>query len=236
MATFLELRNRVSDEVIDLPAAVTARVGEFVNDALKWAQNRYNFEVMEEEEDYVTVEGQRLMDPAALPADFKAFRLAPQEIPRLNRPRKIFWAPDRLEAERALGSDPDLDFGEPRVLLPAKMGLTGARNLEVYPFPDGNSDYDDGEYRVRIYYWKFLPELSADGDTNWLTVNGKEFIVARAASRAFRMNHNEEMETRFLATAQAEYLEVVRQDKLLKASRTETFKAYPGGRSIRIAS
>jgi hypothetical protein len=65
-----------------------------------------------------------------------------------------------------------------------------ARNIEVYPYPDFSSDWSDGNYRVNVPFWQYLPALSANGDSSWLTADGPqaEFLVAWATGMGFDMD------------------------------------------------
>ena len=67
---------------------------------------------------------------------------------------------------------------------PPDYNLT-TMNIEVYPFPDGNSDWSDGNYRVQIPYWGYVPPLLAAADSNWFTVNAIEFLVSCTTALCF---------------------------------------------------
>ena len=65
--------------------------------------------------------------------------------------------------------------------------------IEVYPYPDGASDWPDGNYRIQIPYWGYVPDLKANGDANWFTKDGPgaEYIIAAASMMCFEMDWDE---------------------------------------------
>ncbi len=93
-----------------------------------------------------------------------------------------------------IGAPRDLFLGEPINDTMPDIGnpdynLT-QMNLEVYPFPDGSSDWSDGNYRVNIPYWSYIPIPVGERDTNWFLVNGIEFLVAAATSACFEQEES----------------------------------------------
>lgn len=212
--TFATIQTRVLRRVIDTPAAVQAEVPQLVNEAMRSIQKRHNFKVMEKISSFVTVEGQRLLD--TLPTDFKEFRGEP-------------WMEDFLGAvwpmtvganvEGTLLGFDTLDTGRPWVLIDGEAPADdAARQWDVYPLPDGNSDYSDGEYRIKVPYWRYLPALATDGATNWFTENAEEYLVNKATAEAFALDWDENRMAVWEAKADIRYKEVVRQDKLYRVS------------------
>jgi hypothetical protein len=85
--------------------------------------------------------------------------------------------------------------------------------ISVFPIPDGNSDYDDGEYRVSIPYWKYLPQLSASSDTDWFTDTGDTTIIYMAVADAFFADHDEANAITWSARAKNELKDLIQLDK-----------------------
>ena len=65
--------------------------------------------------------------------------------------------------------------------------------IEVYPYPDGASDWPNGNYRIQIPYWMYVPNLTKATDTNWFTKDGPgaEYIIAAATMMSFEMDWDE---------------------------------------------
>lgn len=231
---FGELQDRVDAILIDAPAAVTTAIPSLINGAMRFLQRQHNYYIMRASQEYTTTEGTRVL--GAAPSNFKEIRGQAQETRQFGEPRALVWSPTKRDAERGFGVVSDLDIGYPLVLFRSDpTNEAGASNLEVYPLPDGNSDYDDGEYRIRLYYWKYLAALSAEADTNWFTVNAQDWIVYRAAADGFGMDWDEEREAKFMARAAAELAEVKRMDKLAQVAGIESMAPFANVRAVRIA-
>lgn len=233
MATFSELQTRVQTRIIDLPSAVQAEVPSLVNKALIALQKRHNFEVMKALQSYTTTVSTRSI--GSVPSDWKEERGVPYEVPENSRVRPLAWGPNRTEAEKGWGTNTDLDFGEPRVILRSEpSAVTGASTFEVFPYPDGNSDYGDGEYRIRVPYWKFLPALSGASDTNWFTVYAEEYIEAYATSLGFAIDWDEEREAVWLQKADMHRKELIRLDKLSQVAQLDGFHTHLDYYEVRV--
>lgn len=219
MATYLELQTRVQRLVIDLPAAVTTEVPTLINEVIKAIQDEHNFRVMEAlSADNLTTLSTRVL--MAVPSNFKELRDDPYVTPELGKYKHITVAADR---SAVLEEYTATDTGEPKVLLRSEPSdELGASNWEVWPLPDGNSDYDDGEYRVSIPYWRYLTELSADGDTNWFTVKAEEYIIEAAAARAFGLDWDAENMGAHLQLADMHKRRIIKADKMLRAAAVTT--------------
>lgn len=217
MGTFASIQARVETRVIDLPTAVQAEVPTLVNEAMRLIQQEHNFKAMEDELETITTVATRVL--TAIPARFKEFRGEPWYetddgfIVRmvLASSREAIWVEVDDEAE-----------GFPRFLLDGLSDDAGTRNVEVYPLPDGNSDYGDGEYRITIPYWRYVPELSADADTNWFTVNAEEWLVEKATAEAFLIDWDEERAAMWLQKAEASKKRVVKLDKVSRVAHVRT--------------
>ena len=191
MATFAEIKTRVETRVIDLPAAITAEVGTLVNAAMKTLEQKHNFKVMQTETaQLVTTAASHTL--AAVPTNWKEARLKPYIVENDGTTIKLTMATDRSAILSAFALSDTTDDGEPQAILEAEpTDDTGAASFEVYPFPDGLSDFSNGEYRIVIPYWRFVTALSADADTNWFTVHAEEYLVAMGASKGFLLDWDE---------------------------------------------
>jgi hypothetical protein len=124
----------------------------------------------------------------------------------IGEPRDLLLAealPSPFNLATLGGSDPaGTPLGNPIVTPLGGFGALGddtwssdltTLGIEVYPYPDGASDWPDGNYRIQIPYWAYTPPLVASGDTNWFTRDGPgvEYIVAAASMMCFEMDWDE---------------------------------------------
>jgi hypothetical protein len=217
MGTFASIKDRVETRIIDLPAAVLAEVGTLVNKAMVRLQQTHNFKVMEALIEATTTVATRTL--VAVPANFKEFRGEPYYVTddgstfpmTVVSSKEALWPATDEEAE-----------GYPRYILDGLPSEAGDRSLEVYPLPDGNSDWTGGEYRIKVPYWRFVTELSGDADTNWFTVNGEEYLVERATAEGFLMDWDEQRAGVWLEKSEVSRREVVKLDKTLRISAMRT--------------
>lgn len=215
MATFGELNTRVRTQVIDLPTAVTNNVPLYVRAGVNKLQTKHNFWVQDAQQDYITVLSTRLL--GVVPANLKEWRSAPWMVTFDGRTRPLTL---QLPSE---GIYPDINETDTNYPLVLTVGLStddnGSRVVNVYPLPDGGSDYTDGEYRIKLPYVKYLAALSADGDTNWFTVNAEEYIFHFATALAFEADWDYEHAAAELELAKVEFNDVVMRDKHLRMSQ-----------------
>lgn len=223
MATFIALQNEVLALVIDTPSAVQTYVPQYVNRAIRKLQNKHNYKVMEAEATRVTVAGVRTLDTAR-PTDWKEPRGNPYYIENFGSYRRMFWVSSKGNALARWGNDVTLDIGAPGALY--EDDLPGEFN--VFPYPDGLSDYPDGQYRITIPYWKYLSNLISDTDENWFTTNAEQYIVKRAVGDAFSANEDENRAQYWYGLAQEEYAEVLALDKSRRISETDTLVPHTG--------
>ena len=221
MVTFSQLQADVRANVIDLPTEVTNRVPRLINKAIRKLERKHNFKVMEALASGTTAASTRAL--MAVPADFKELRgnkawYVTEDQGNLQRIRII----KSKEALIPIAIS-ELAVGVPKVVLEGvpSSGLS-VRNFEVYPLSDGLSDYGDGQYRVRIPYYKYLADLSADGDTNWFTENAEDWIINQATSEGFAMDWDEQRMTFWAQRAATEYNDVVKADKMQYLAGIET--------------
>lgn len=223
MATFAELQTRVRRRVIDAPASVVAEVPTLVREAYAKAQKLRNFQVMKKETLLTTTVDVRV--GGAMPADFKEYRGSPYRTQFYGSPIWMTVLHSRIQATAMVGLDAS---GGPSFLLESDATDAGARNWEVWPLSDGASDYDDGEYRIVVPYWRYFPALSADADENWFTVYGEEWIVAKATAAAFELDWDMENATMWEQIAKAELRDFYQADTSLIMSTTPTLVPHSG--------
>lgn len=231
--TYLSMQQRVQRRVIDLPSAVLAEVPQLVNTALKQLQEGHNFKVMESEFSvYTTVDSHTMAVsvggaawtlPTSPSVNFKEWRGEPWFTRYQDGSTgPMTWAPSKeaLWSAFSEGGATNSDRGYPMVLLEGVSDDSNVRTISVYPLPDGASDFSDGEYRITVPYYRYLPELSADGSSNWLTLqpSGEEFIVNWAAGEAHGLNWDYEKEAVMKSKAEINRKMVVNADKRFRLS------------------
>ena len=228
MPTFQTLQDRVTRRVIDLPASVTAEVPDLINKALRTLQEMHNFRVMGTEQKLLTTTVATHPLSAAVPANFKEHRGRPYLVKNDGSTLDLLLAANRNAVLDVFPLNDANDKGEPKLVLdPEPTDDTGARTMEVWPFPDGLSDYSGGEYRVTIPYWRYVAALSGGTDENWFTSNAEWYLVFQATAEAFYLDWDEargqlwEVRAGDFAPdgrAVGEFRKVLRQDKLARIS------------------
>ena len=195
MATFLDIQTEVRGNIIDLPSFVTGNVPRYVNRAMRELQNKHNFVVMKAAASVSTVAGTRVL--MAVPSNFKEYRGTPYVINAQGDTRELAIGISRETVEHDIPgndggeADPDVIIGAPRVILQSEPTAdTGAANWEVWPLSDSLSLYANGQYRIRIPYWKYVVDLSGSADTNWFTVFAEEWLVRQATAMGFAADHD----------------------------------------------
>jgi hypothetical protein len=129
------------------------------------------------------------------------------------------------------------DTGVPRVVLEADYDHdTGIANLEIYPLPDVNSDFSDGEYRIVIPYHAYIPVPGSDSGTNWFTVNAEQYLINEATGYGFGSLEDEMREDRWLAKAEAERMRVIQADKYRMLSTMDTLVPHKGANEAYLRS
>lgn len=222
MANFTTLQTRVKRRVIDLPTAVTAEVPTLINEVIRDLADEHNFRVMEAEATFTTADGTRLLGTIA---DLKEIRSKPYI--RIGQggalgTRNIAFIPTKVEVVKLYSIDDTAAAGEPRHLLQIVKDKDTVADFEVYPFPNTASQWNDGNYRVVIPYWKYLADLSDDADTNWFTTNVVQYIVLEATSRAFYLNWDENRGALWSERAAVHGRRAVKVDKRSRLGRSTT--------------
>ncbi len=235
MATFQNIQDRVTRRVIDLPASVLTEIPTLINEAMRDLQTEHNFKVMEAlSATFTTTVNTNTL--GSVPSDFKEYRGKPYLTTDKGEVHKLgIMSGMRQEALRVVGVSTDTDTDRPAFILEGEPSdVAGARVWEVHPLADGLSDYSDGEYRIRVPYWKFLPALSAGTDTNWFTVNAERWLTFHATSMAFGINWDEARASYWEAQAAKEFGKVLKRDKLYRLSSVDTLNFNLDVRGARI--
>ncbi len=221
MANLSDIRTKVLRRVVDAGSAVEAEVDDLINLAMREIQNRHNFRFMEASESYTTTLATRSL--GNLPERFKSWRGTPWGT--MEDSGREWWVNTIERQEEVYSHFSDLDEGPPSLILQVvpEDGLDGATTLSVWPLSDGLSDYDDGEYRITVPFWRFLPDLEDDGDSNWLTDNAEEYLLFRATAEAFDIDWDDEKLTKYLTKSEAKAREVIKLDKHNRVASLDTW-------------
>lgn len=222
MATLSELQTEVQSLLIDADTVVQNLTTTWINRAVRKLQVKHNFKVMESSATFTTTYLNRVL--GSRPGDWKEPRGKPYYVEELGRVRPFGWTSSEATAQHRWGTSTDFDYGPPRLLF--ENDLPG--ELDIYPFPDGLSDYADGEYRIVVPYWKYLGRLIAPSDQNWFTVNGEQYIVYQAVAEGFYANEDEQRAQIWKTRADMEYKDVLLLDKKRRLSETESLVPYIG--------
>lgn len=229
MATYDKLQSRVENRVIDLPSAVSTEVPILINKVLRDLQEDHVFKVMETETGQMqtTANNHTL---ASVPSDLRSYRGKPYYIDNNGETYSLEITSSRQAIHDRFGVDTTIHTGSPEALLDPEPDDTGSRSWEVYPAPDGNSTYSNGEYRIVVPYYRYLPDLSGGADENWFTNNAEWYIIYQATAEAFFMNWDEQRGQIWQALATQELQRVRERDKLFRYSHSDTMVPKFGAR------
>lgn len=225
-----QIQDEVEFWVLDLPTGIQSRIPEFINAAIREAEDRHNFRCMENELLPITVDRQReltTIDRAAVDGSgWKENRGKPYLFHQTGATTEIDWASSESDMIRSFaiqlpdeGNTAAPDEGRPIYL------LENESNIEVFPLPDNESDWDNGLWRVVVPYWCFLADLTGDNDTNWFTTNAHYYCIWKATSLAFAANRDEERAEYYSRKAEAKFQIARRQDKMSRLSDRITLSA-----------
>jgi hypothetical protein len=208
-----ELGTEVEDLLLDLPSGTTTRTTTWINKAIRDACTRHNFKFMEAESSFTTVENTRQL--GSKDALWKEHRALPYLVNQDGSTDEFNWTGSESDMVRTYGaaapaeSNPaPIDAGDPHYLLERPTAI------DVYPFPDELSDWDDGNYRVRVPYWAYPAVLVQETDTHWLTENAPWYVIFGATSEGYARNQNDEKAAMYAGRAEGEYRRIVRLDKM----------------------
>lgn len=228
MANFTTLATRVQDRLIDSNAVITNETGEWINRAIKDLERKHNFPVMREEVAATTVASTRKL--VNQPSDWKETRDRPYlRIGQggLIDTSRIDWAPslDWLFIE-GFRLDDTSETGDPTYILEEQIS-DSAVEFWLWPFSDSSSQWNDGEYRIVIPYWKFLADLSGT-QTNWFTDNAEDYIVAKATAMGFSVNWDDARAAPWEARAAQERRDVITDARRALTPRNMTLIPHRG--------
>lgn len=202
---YITIQNHVKNYLLDLPDETEALIPDWINLALREFEEPHNYRYMEASQEYITTVADRNL--GVLPAGWKESRGFPY-IKRFDGGRReIDWGASNSDMVRQYSDDSDIDKGAPQFLLELPD------SLQVYPYPDGNSDYGDGEYVIEVPYWIFSEELTLPGDTNWVTDNYPWYLIYAATAKGMIFNREEERATGYIGLANDQVTRARRQDK-----------------------
>lgn len=190
----LTIQNAVLNRLVGVASAVSNEVVQLINDAVRDAEDDHNFEVMRATTTANTVTANHAL-VATLPADWKEPRGRAYYTTQAGVERFLTYLPDEEDLAKEFDPTNADDKGAPRSLRVRMKDNNGGRELLVYPFPDGLSDWTVapvGQYRATVPYWKYLPDLVAGTDTNWFTIFGHQYVIAQATARGFLLDWDEQ--------------------------------------------
>lgn len=163
MATFLQIKTEIQDTLARTDATVTGKIGGWVNRRQRLAANRHNFLFLRNQDSRATVvDTQEYTLPANFKDDIQFFiqkttEYVPLEIRSLVEMLRLY-SPDTK--------------GEPRYIT---FEFT-EKDFRVWP------PKPDAVYTINIVYYRWPPDLSDNGDTNWFTDNADVMLVAGAVA------------------------------------------------------
>jgi hypothetical protein len=187
-------------------------------------QDLHNFKVMEAETGQTeTASGSHTL--LAVPDNFKEFRGKPYEVLSDGTTRDLLVGSSREAILDVYPLADANDIGEPGAILDAEpTDADGARDFEVYPFPDTASDWSNGNYRIVIPYWRYLAVLSGNTDTNWFTNNAEEYIIFKATAEAFYLDWDEQRASVWETKAAGQFQRILTIDKRARLGGLRTLR------------
>lgn len=220
--TFQDLQTQVEARVIDLPPTVQAAVPQLINEAIRSAQRKHNFRVMEASQQMVTTVGSLLPSPNTLPNDFKEYMdKGPYLLRYLVKARRYVTT---TGPDAALAALADINVPvEPRYLINSVDVNTEITSFSLAPYPDALSDWPDGNYRIIVPYYFYTPKLVNATDTNWFVTHMDDFIVRQATGHAFGLDWDYNSMAVWLQQAETFRAESVKADKMSRLASVDTF-------------
>lgn len=222
MATLSELRARVRRYLIDVPDDTNTEIDAWINEALRSIQHQHSFRFMSAEQSFTTTEDTRKLGD--IPDRWKQARHIPWLHDGLGGTIMLDWAVTQHQMRVLYSQDDADDKGQPQFIRETET------ELEVYPFPDDNSLWDDGNYRVIVPYWEYLPELSNDGDSNVITTDpmGERYVLYQAVAEGMLFNREEERARIYFERAGQSAQRLINRDKKSHFTRDVTLAPRPG--------
>lgn len=203
------MRGYVQDYMVDVPSTVTdALINAWINEGLRKAETRHNFRYMEATHSATSVAATRKLDDK--PSDWKETRAWPWVLRDDGSEFQILWAASASDMLTQFDDSDTDDDGAPAFILETES------ELHLYPYSDGKSDYGDGEYRVKMPYWKRSADLSADSDAedvNPLIGMAPWYPVWYAAHEGLLLTRDEQRAGIYLSKAETDFKLAVTKDK-----------------------
>lgn len=237
MPTFTSIKDRIERRLIDVNAAITIEVGDLVNNALRMIQDLHNFKIMEASVESTTVQAQRKL--GIKPTDWKESRFDPYIREWDGGTTPIEWGPSIHEMVKIFALDDASVTGQGKPQFVLWNQANGTEELQVYPYPNDKSNFaGGGDWRVVVLYWKYLPVLSGDSDTNWFTDNASEFLIFQSVAEGFYINWDEERARMWEGRAALQFKKAKKVDKSVRVNyqsntltpRFATRGSFRGGR------
>lgn len=225
---FAQIVSNVENYLLDLPDETQAAIPDWINEAVRDAERRFNWKHMEAQTEAVTVAGERFL--LTEPLRYKESRGDPYILHEDGDREPIQWAPslqDMLLQTPQSSTDATLGAGKPSFLLAVYDEYDLDFELEVYPLSDGESQYSDGEYRLYVPYWRYTAE-GPDLATNWFSQNLPYYVIFKAAAMGFEFNRDEQRAQYFETRAEKQFKKGSGQQKRARLQGTPTMSISLG--------
>lgn len=233
MATYSDLQTRIKRNLIDTPTSVQLEVPLLINEALKTLQGKHNFQVQKATHNVTTAQSGIVL--GAVPEDWKEFRGRPYFLSEQGARQTLLTVAANTQDMFAYRGN-NLDKGSPRYITIDFPDTGGQSVFIIMPTSNQLSDYPDGEYRITIPYWRYLPALSGDLDQNWFTINetAVSYIVKRCVADGFYMNEDEQRAQTWEGRAKDAYKDLLLIDKYSVLSGFDTWVPHDGALAPRL--
>lgn len=229
MASLFDITARVQGILIVATTAATARIPPEIRQAQRDLEDAHGFLAMEDEQELVTVEDARSHANYAKAADWIRSRMdaRPVRVDGTGAVQEIDWIISWGDRARLYSDDP-LDKGAPRHV------YERLSDFLLFPYPDalapGGALFADGNWRVRIPYFKRLATLTSPAQTNWFSENAEEYLVQKAAGRVLAFNRDREESLFALQAARAERDRLIGEDKKRRLAKQRLLRPRAGAR------
>lgn len=220
MSTFLEIQTDVAALVTDLPDTVEAAIPKLINQAIRSMQRTYNWRAMEASTTFITTEGSLTPTPNTI-ARFKEYRDKGPYLLRYQAKAKIFLTALDTDVDRAVLSDATKKVA-PEFLINTVNAATGVHTFTIAPYPDVNSDWTNGNYRIVVPSYNYSADLVNNSDTNWFTLNAEDYITYKAAAEAFARDWDNDAMALWLQRADEKLKEIKKADKTSRLASVDT--------------
>jgi len=214
---FSELQSTIEEYLLDLPSDTVALVPTWINQAVKDAEKRHNFRNMERTLQIVTTPNIRLQ--ATAPVLYKQSRSDPFLIRNDGGVDEIDWAPSRSDMNRQYGDSTIIDIGSPQFILEIFDEDNDATEFHSYPFPDTQSLYTDGNYRLSLPTYEFSALMVQGSDSNYVTNNAEFYVIYKAVEYGMFFNRDEERAIAYKSLAEIQYKIFKKWDKRKRIQR-----------------